>query len=139
MKNSIKKLLLLLLVSFCFSCSNDEDIAPAVNFEEKIIGTWQLMGREPNGIEVCELDNIIRFSENGELFVKVFIGDTPGNCQSASRSGTWSYQGNNFIEVDLTGVEENALVNILFFDNYTAFKLIQENAEEGHYETYIKQ
>lgn len=140
MKNSMKNLFLFLLLPFCFACNNDDDpIVPEVNFEEKIVGTWQLIGREPNGVEFCELSNIFQFSQEGQLFLEVFISDDNGGCRSASASGTWDYLGGNKIEVDLAGVEENAIAEILFFDNYTAFKLIGSSNEEGHYETYAKQ
>ncbi|HET8838731.1 MAG TPA: hypothetical protein VFM82_07020 [Flavobacteriaceae bacterium] len=138
----MKYLFLLLLLPFCLSCSSDDNSGggeTSVNVEEKIIGTWQLIGREPNGIEYCELSNTLQFSEQYDFFIEVSIGDEPSECQSASLFGSWEYLGNNQIKINLNGIEENTIMDISFFDNSTGMKVHNSSDEEGHYETYAKQ
>ncbi len=138
MKISIKNLFLLFLLPFCLSCNSEDDDVKPVNFEEKIIGTWQLIDRKPNGIEYCELSTNIEFSQEGGFSLEAFMGDQSNECQSASISGTWSYLGDNKIGIDTPGIEETTKLIIDFFDSNTAFKL-KEPDNTDQYEVYAKQ
>ena len=137
MKNLKKSSFLFLILLFCLSCSNDDNNKPSVNFEEKIIGKWNLVDRVPNGIEYCELTNYVQFSQDGDFHLQISIGDEPSACQTASSNGTWLYLGNDQVEIDLSGVEENTVLIVDFFDNYTAFDLKTEDSQQ--YEVYAKQ
>lgn len=136
---SRKNLILVLLLPFLLSCNKDDDGSTiSATFEKKIIGTWNLIGREPHGIEYCELSTNMQFFQEGEFSYELFIGDTPGECESASISGTWSYLGDNQIEFNPAGIEENTVLIIEFFDNDTGFRLKElDNSDE--YEVYAKQ
>lgn len=141
MKKSIKNLFLLLLLPICFACSNEEPapVTTELSFEEKMLGTWQLVDRVPHGIEFCELSNFIRFSPPNEFLVELNISDDAGGCRSASTSGTWKYLENNQVEIHITGIEGNSIVEITFLDNAKALKLVHDPSGESSTETYAKQ
>lgn len=135
-----KSMFLFILLTFSFSCSNDNPtIVEESTFQEKLIGTWQLTNRSPNGIEYCERSNTLRFSENNEFYIKMFISDDMGGCRSASTYGTWKHLEGNKIEIDFEGVEENSFFKIKFSDNSNTLKLVDDLNEDISTETYTKQ
>lgn len=130
-----------MLLPICFACSNDESTSAAnePSFEEKIMGTWQLIDRIPNGIEFCERSNILRFSPHNDFFIELNISNDVGGCRSASVSGTWTYLGNNQVEINLEKVEGNSIFEITFSNNARILKLVDDSIEDISTKTYTKQ
>ena len=130
-----KKIFLFLLLPFCISCSSDDKSSyPSVNFEEKIIGTWQYFKYEEGGLswelDECEKKITYQFFENGTLLAELYLKDEIAECLHQTAPGHWNYlhSENKFeISLDETGT---SIVDITFSANYTILTIINKNGEE---------
>jgi len=139
--------LLILFVAFSFisSCSSDDDGNTAVEQnltkEEKIVGNWKLRGRTEHGIEFCELETSFTFESDNSLLFDFHVGDEPEECMNIEAPGTWGFEDENIIIINLVynGTEE--LEFLYEFEGNNTLKLsdFDENGEIGLTETYRRQ
>lgn len=72
-----------------FSCENDiEDTAIE---KDKLLGTWELRNRTPNGIEYCERFSRFTFEEDEYLEYILAYGDEASACEEVLLFGTWEF------------------------------------------------
>lgn len=132
---------ILLICTICFSCSDDDENT-GLTASEKIIGSWELRNRivdgEEIGIEFCELQTNFQFLENGTFEYEFYIGDEPGNCQSASTSGEYNFEDENTIVINPVAVSENTTLDIAFPEGNKVLELI-DNSDGLEKQIYVRQ
>lgn len=143
MEMYLKKILFSLVLIGTVACSSDDDttiVDDGIAFEEKIIGDWQLIERMPGSVEYCELSNTIQFREDQELTLHFFTGDVEEECQGPELDGEWEYLGDNRIQFNLNGFEDNAILEINFSANNTRMEIQNISDEENDIvEVFAKQ
>lgn len=133
----MKYLFLLLLLPFCFSCSNDDENydsnATLISPEEKLIGTWQYFKYEEGGfsweLDECEKQITYQFFETGELTAELYLKNNADECLHQTAFGHWVYLSSKDkfeIGLDATGTSK---VKVVFSENNTVLTI--NNIHEG--------
>jgi len=129
----MKKLILLLFISFVFTCSNDDDNSSATTIE----GKWNLTSQYINGIvqsiDSCTLQSYMLLSEQGSGLYYIYYSDFPENPEiepcgldvtfnvnssyitDNTFSMTWDYGGGD-IENGSAEINNNTLIFTSAYD-----------------------
>lgn len=127
------------IILLLLSCSNDGNENHSASVEEEIIGTWKLVDRSPNGIEYCEMENILELSEGGSFFGSFYIGDNVDECESATVTGNWSVMENDQLEIIFNGGEVITVVlDVNFSQNLNRLELSNNYGNETTTEIYVR-
>jgi len=141
----LKLFILFLALGLTSACSNDDDgnteIEQYLTNEEKIVGNWKLRGRTEHGIEFCELETSFTFESDNSLLFDFHVGDEPVECMNIEAHGTWGFEDENIIIINLVynGTEELELLYEFEGNNTLKLSDFDENGEIGLTETYRRQ
>ena len=135
----MKKSLILLSLILLLACSSDDDSNPDNNvefsLEEKLLGTWQLIGVYVYGTEIeleeghCLFDNKITYKTNNEITYNLvsFIDD---ECTYIDSDEFWIVESENtYISVDPG--DDSAIIFTVDFVNENEFLLSRDDFDEG--------
>lgn len=130
LKNMKKQILLLLVVSFIFSCSNDEE-----NLETELIGKWKLievladLGDGSGTFQPVRSNKTIEFKSDGTLTTNNSLCD-PYSDEMIS-SGI--YKNNTII----TGCQDTNIA-MIFFELKNEFLILNFISNEGYSQKFEK-
>lgn len=135
----MKKSLILLSLILLLACSSDDDSNPDNNvefsLEEKLLGTWQLIGVYVYGTEIeleeghCLFDNKITYKTNNEITYNLvaFIDD---ECIYIDSDEFWIVESENtYISVDPG--DDSEIIFTVDFVNENEFLLSRDDFDEG--------